>query len=62
MSRVGRFIRKNPIEAALLTLLVALVLAHLFLHTTPSPLDSAEALDAHLTDGSPTVVEFYSNL
>jgi len=37
------------------------VLAHLFLHSKPTPIDSFDGLLARLQAGQPTVIYFYSN-
>ena len=38
------------------------VLAHLFLHAKPTPIDSIEALTKQMTQGQPTLLYFYTNL
>ncbi len=59
---IRTFIRQHPHIALAILLLAAFILAHLLLETRPTPLASAEELNARLTDGQPTIVEFYSNL
>jgi len=43
-------------------LFVAWGMAHLFLHSKPTEIDSFEALTARLNSGRPTLLYFYSNL
>ena len=45
----------------LLLFLAVIVGAFAFFRTTPSDVGSADDLTAALTDGTPTVIEFYSN-
>ena len=45
----------------LLTVILALASAFFFLRSPETKLASLEALDAELADGSPQVIEFYSD-
>jgi hypothetical protein len=54
-----QFVRDNGL---LLILLLALVLAFVFLRSPATRVASASELDALLADGTPKVVEFYSDL
>lgn len=62
LTTIRTFTRKHPQITLMILLLVAFILAHLLLETRPTPLASVEELNARLTDGQPTIVEFYSNL
>lgn len=55
-------VRKHPDLTLLVLLLVLFGLAQLTLGTRATPIESPEALTARLTDGQPTILEFYSNL
>lgn len=55
-------VRKHPDLTLLILLLVLFGLAQLVLGTRATPIDTPEALAARLTDGQPTILEFYSNL
>ena len=59
---VRQFIRKHPDLSMILVLLVLFGLAQLLLGTQATPITTVEALSERLTDGQPTVLEFYSNL
>ena len=54
-----QFVRDNWL---LLVLLLALVLAFVFLRSPATKVASAQELDVLLADGTPKVVEFYSDL
>lgn len=57
-NRLGRALRDNWL---LLLVIGALVVAFLSLRTPASAVASIAEVDAILTDGRPTVVEFFSN-
>ena len=60
MAVVGlRFLQQNGLALALIAALVA---AFLFLRSPATRVASAQELDALLADGTPKVVEFYSDL
>lgn len=48
-------------EGLTLGIIVALIIGYLILRTPGDKFDSLAALEAHLADGRPTVIEFYSN-
>ena len=54
-----RFLQQNWLALALIAALVA---AFLFLRSPATRVASAQVLDALLADGTPKVVEFYSDL
>jgi len=54
-----RFLQQNWLALALIAALVA---AFLFLRSPATRVASAQELDALLADGTPKVVEFYSDL
>ena len=56
--RLVRTLRENWL---FLLILGAIVVAFLALRTPASAVGSVEEVDAVLTDGQPTLVEFYSN-
>jgi hypothetical protein len=53
-----RFVQENWLAIGLLLLLV---LAFVFLHSPATRVASTQELDALLADGTPKVVEFYSD-
>jgi len=56
--QVSQFVRQN----VLLLIVVSLIAGgYLFLRTSPSDIASMEALEASLSRGQPTLIEFYSN-
>ncbi len=57
-ARVIGFLRENWLG---LLLPIALLVAFVVLRSSPTDLADAAQFDALLTDGQPTVVEFYSN-
>jgi hypothetical protein len=56
---VVKVIKDNWLLPVLLAVLAG---AFLLLHSTPSDVESVEALNRLLNDGHPTVMTFYSNL
>jgi hypothetical protein len=56
--QVSQFVRQN---ALLLIVLALIVGGYFFLRTGPSDIASMEALEASLSRGQPTLIEFYSN-
>jgi hypothetical protein len=63
LKRVGERLAQVWRENWLFLLIVGgIVAAFLALRTTASPVDSVGEVDAILTGGQPTVVEFYSNV
>lgn len=55
---LGRIWRENWL---LLLILAVILSGFLLFRTTSSAVESVQAVDAILTDGQPTLVEFYSN-
>lgn len=62
LTRPRHFIRRHPDLTLLLALVALFGLAQLVLGTQATPIESVEALTTRLTDGQPTLIEFYSNL
>lgn len=62
MLRLKSIAQAHPNITTIVLLLALFGLAQLFLGSRPTPLDSTADLQAMLTDGQPSVVEFYSNL
>ncbi len=62
LTRLRQFIRSHPDLTLILVLVALFGLAQLMLGTQATPIETVEALSARLTDGRPTVIEFYSNL
>jgi len=62
LARLGSLISQNGLMILLLAALLGFVIIHLVWYIRPSAIDSAEELHAALTDGQPTVVEYYTNL
>lgn len=62
LTRIRQFIRKHPDLTTILILVALFGLAQLILGTRATPIDTVDALAARLTDGQPTIIEFYSNL
>ena len=56
------FLKSNWLLVILLGALIAVVGLHLVWYIHPSDVKSMDDLNARLTRGQPTVVEFYSNL
>lgn len=57
-----QFLKQNWLSLIILAAIVGFVGIHLVWYISPSEIKTMEELDARLTDGQPTVVEFYSNL
>ncbi len=62
LTRLRSFPRMHPNLTLIMIVLLLFGLAQLILGTHPTPVESLEMLQARLTGGQPTVVEFYSNL
>lgn len=62
IQRIRAFNHNHPNITAILILLAVILLAQLLLGTRATPLDSPAELTTILTNGEPTVLEFYSNL
>jgi hypothetical protein len=58
-SALLRFVQQNWLALAFIAVVVA---AFVFLRSPATRVSSAQELDALLTDGTPKVVEFYSDL
>jgi hypothetical protein len=56
------FLKSNWLLVILLAALIAVVGLHLVWYIHPSDVKSMDDLNARLTRGQPTVIEFYSNL
>jgi hypothetical protein len=56
------FLRSNSLLLIVLAVLIAVVGIHLVWYIRPSDVKSTDELNARLTRGQPTVIEFYSNL
>jgi uncharacterized membrane protein len=56
------FLRSNWLLLIVLAALIAVVGVHLVWYIRPSDVKSMDDLNARLTRGQPTVIEFYSNL
>ena len=56
--QVSQFVRQNVLLLAVLALIAG---GYFFLRTSPSDIASMEALEASLSRGQPTLIEFYSN-
>ena len=56
------FFRHNWLLLIMLTVLIAFVGIHLVWYIHPSDVKSIDDLNARLTRGQPTIIEFYSNL
>ena len=56
--QVSQFVRQNVLLLAMLALIAG---GYFFLRTSPSDIASMEALEASLSRGQPTLIEFYSN-
>ena len=55
-------LRSNWLLLIVLVVLIAVVGIHLVWYIHPSDVKSMDDLNARLTRGQPTVIEFYSNL
>ena len=62
MLKIRHFSKAHPNITLIVLFLLGIGLAQLVLGSRPTPLDSVADLNVLLTDGQPTVVEFYSNL
>lgn len=62
LTTLRQFARKHPDLTTILLLVALFGLAQLVLGTRPTPINTVDALTARLTDGQPTIIEFYSNL
>ena len=62
LNTIRAFPRNHPNLTLILAFVLLFVLAQIFLGTTATPLDSAQHFQAELTNGTPAIVEFYSNL
>ncbi len=62
LARLGSLISQNWLMILMLAALLGFALIHLVWYIRPSAIDSAAELQAVLTDGQPTVVEYYTNL
>ncbi len=56
------FFRHNWLLLIMLTVLIVFVGIHLVWYIHPSDVKSIDDLNARLTRGQPTIIEFYSNL
>jgi hypothetical protein len=56
------FFKSNWLLLIVLTLVIAFIGIHILWYIHPSDVKSVEDLNARVTSGQPTVVEFYSNL
>jgi hypothetical protein len=56
--QVSQFVHQNVLLLAVLALIAG---GYFFLRTSPSDIASMEALEASLSRGQPTLIEFYSN-
>lgn len=56
-----QFMRKNWLVMLVLGGILGFIGIHLVWYISPSDIHSMDELNARLTDGQPTVVEFYSN-
>jgi hypothetical protein len=60
--RLKSFVRRHWFLLLVATGLLVFVGMHLVWYIHPSDIKSMSDLEAHLYDGQPTVIEFYSNL
>jgi hypothetical protein len=56
------FLKSNWLLVILLAALIAVVGLHLVWYIRPSDVKTIDDLNARVTRGQPTVIEFYSNL
>lgn len=56
--QVSQFMRQNVLLLIVLALIASI---YFLLRTSPSDIASMEALEASLSRGQPTLIEFYSN-
>ncbi|MCD4685312.1 MAG: hypothetical protein K8S97_05195 [Anaerolineae bacterium] len=63
LASLGRFIRRRWLLILTASVVLAFITIHIVWYIQPtSGIASTEDLHARLTDGQPTVVEFYTNL
>ncbi|MFC1959945.1 hypothetical protein ACFLYO_04475 [Chloroflexota bacterium] len=62
MQKIRSISKSHPNITMIVALLMLFGFVQLVFGSRPTPLESTAELNAMLTDGQPTVVEFYSNL
>jgi hypothetical protein len=62
VASIATYVKNNWLTILLLAAIIGFVGIHIVWYTHPSDVKSVEDLNARLTDGQPTVIEFYTNL